>query len=101
MKITILLDDYPLFESGDGQPADTLYRTLAALWCGMTDDDQARFFEEVGKNVSKWGTGAWDMQAHRIAEHLKTCACITDLGRNAVRGIASRLEPAPVPEENP
>lgn len=92
MRVQILLDGTALFDSGDADPPDTLYKTLAALWAGMTDDDQARFFEEVGRIVSGWGGLGWDGQACYIGKHMATCDCITDVGRGVLRTIVAHMD---------
>lgn len=65
---------------------------LAALYCKMDDDAQARFYCECARLMREWGAGKASMQNHYIGRHLATCECSTDDGRTMLREIVSAME---------
>lgn len=64
---------------------------LAAAFCEMDDDQQARFFVEVARIVATWEPVARSMQPMLIGKHLGECDCSTDEARELVRDIASGI----------
>ena len=94
MKITLALDGIVLFESGDRAHTRDAVRAVAAAYCGMMDDEQAQFFEEVGKVFESWGING-DSQAYYIGRHMNNCSCITYVGRDVLRAICKAMELPP------
>jgi hypothetical protein len=43
---------------------------LAALFCSMLSDEQARFFSHVGKIAAGWPGAGWCQQCCGISQHL-------------------------------
>ena len=65
---------------------------IAAMFCNMSDDGQAVFFEHVARIMKGWpGPAAGMMQIEYIAGHMRACECVTDAGRDWVRELAERL----------
>ncbi len=63
-------------------------REIAELWCAMSDDGQAQFFEEAAKVMRAWESpGASAMQPLYIGHHLRDCGCISDDARELVADI--------------
>lgn len=60
---------------------------LARAFCEFDDEEQTRFFVEVGKVMASWPTFNREMQLHYIANHLASCACSSDAAREFVREI--------------
>ena len=71
---------------------------LAEMFAGMTDEEQADFFEAVARRFDTWGAGKADQQVYYIAGHMRICACVTDVGRAWVQQLASYLAPASEPQ---
>jgi len=71
---------------------------LAESFCAMDDEQQAQFFIECARIMSKWsGDGRsiylgpdWQMQ--QVGNHLRTCGCSTAEARDMVRAIAVGLD---------
>lgn len=72
--------------------------TLAKIFWGMNDDQQARFFVEVARiakedlekrNASSYGA---HMQWHYIGGHLRECDCATDEARSMIREISHAMD---------
>lgn len=83
----------------DDQNKDAKACSLAEDFCAMSDDGQARFFEEVARIMATWGAFRADSQRYNVAQHMKTCACTTESGRDWVRALADDLAyELPVPE---
>lgn len=92
VRVQIVIDGRSLFDSGEkDMPKDT-FRVLAHLWCAMSDDDQAQFFEEAGAIMETWGAGKRESQMYYVARHMMTCECVTKHGRDLVMGIADQLK---------
>lgn len=65
---------------------------VAALFCEMNDDEQAQFFEHVGRRMAEWGAFKRDTQVISIAEHMNECECTkAGLGREWVLGLGDAL----------
>lgn len=61
---------------------------VAQLFAAMSDEQQADFFEHVGKIAETWdGSTQW----WSIGRHMKTCACVSDVGRSVIDGIYGAL----------
>jgi hypothetical protein len=60
---------------------------LAAAFCELDDDAQARFFVEVARLFAEWPHGG-RTQVLAIGGHLTTCQCSTEEARDFVRGLA-------------
>jgi len=67
---------------------------LAEEFCAMSDDGQARFFEEVARIMKTWPAAAAVMQRHYIGRHLATCECVSDPGRDWVLDLAESIKAA-------
>lgn len=77
--------------TSDGTDAEV--RALAARFCRLNDDAQARFFVEAARLMDGWGPAKASMQAHYIGRHLKECACSTSDARNLIESIAEAIKP--------
>lgn len=65
---------------------------VAAQWfCGLTDDEQCRFFVAVAKITKDWPDGG-DGQWYHLGGHLKNCECSTDEARGMIRALARYME---------
>lgn len=100
MRVQLMLDGIAMFDSEERDHAPGLVKALAVAWCGMTDDDQAKFFEEVGRIMDGWDSEERPRQAfylgadhhrHLIGRHMRDCACIGDAGRRALTDIYSAM----------
>lgn len=63
---------------------------VAEAFCELNDDQMALFFEEVGKIAKDW-KGSAGMQWYLTGQHMKSCACVTDIGRSVVDEIHDSL----------
>ncbi len=77
----LTLDGIELFDSGDRDHTAGAVKAIAAAHASLTDDEQAQFFEEVGRIMETWPTGKMDTQTYYIGKHMATCACIGEAGR--------------------
>lgn len=59
---------------------------LAALFCNMFGNEQARFFDEVWAISRKWPGAGWCQQSCDLVSHLTTD------GREAIKVMAAHLE---------
>lgn len=59
---------------------------LAEGFCELTDDEMAVFFEEVGKIAKTWDHRG-SMQWYNTGQHMRTCSCVTGIGRDVVDAI--------------
>lgn len=91
MRIVLTLDGWPLFDSEEELPR-TISQALAALFCAMTDDEQAQFFQAVGQVLKTWSGPTRDRQSYAIGKHMQTCACINETGRKFLLSIADALK---------
>jgi hypothetical protein len=66
---------------------------LAHAFTEMTDDDVARFFDEVSRRLTAWSAHGRIMQAHFIGRHLAECSC-GEYGREFVREIYEAMAEA-------
>lgn len=72
---------------------------LAEQFCELDDDSQAQFFEAVGRIMERWVDEprsygpSW--QRFAIGRHLRTCACITSVGRRVIEEIYEAMQPEP------
>ena len=66
---------------------------VAAMFCTMSDDGQAKFFDHVARLMEHWGPGKREMQAAYIANHLQKCSCIGPAAREFVRAIGDGVRP--------
>jgi hypothetical protein len=102
MRVVLTLDDIPLFDSADRNHADSAVKALAVFYAGLDDDEQAQFFEEVGRAMLGWGEYKRDLQAGFIGRHIGTCACIGEAGREFLKVVyetsreASSAAPQPL-----
>lgn len=69
-------------------------RFLAREFCRISDDAQARFFVAVAAEMSSWGPQGMDGQAYYIGEHLVTCECSSEAGRQLVLSLAESVKSA-------
>lgn len=76
----------------DDGDLDGSVKKAAALFCGMSDDGQARFFSEVAAIMKTWGSAKSESQAHYIGRHLRNCECATVAGRDLVRSICDAMK---------
>lgn len=60
---------------------------LAALFCDMFGNEQAKFFGEVWRIAKDWPGAGWCKQSCDLVSHL------TDEGREAIKVLAAHLEP--------
>lgn len=94
-RVVLSVDGQTVFDSGQahGSPA---VQAVAAQFAGLTDDEQAQFFEEVGRIMRTWDgqPTSWgsEWQQHAIGEHMASCKCITDVGRDMLRTITRAME---------
>lgn len=65
-------------------PGGERARICAELFCDMDDDAQAQVFSHAAEIASKWPGGNPQMQWLLVGEHLATCACATDGGRQMI-----------------
>lgn len=65
---------------------------LAAAFCQMTEDDQARTIQAIGALTAQWGAMARDTQAIRIGEWLRDHDDATHYGKQFVRDIAAAMK---------
>lgn len=93
MRVQLLLDGVAMYDSGERDPSPTMYKALAVAWCGMTDDQQAQFFEECARIMRD--AGYIDAQSWYIGRHMRTCSCIGDGARELLGSIlrAMNVEP--------
>ena len=91
MRIVLTLDGAPIFDSGEKELAGGTYKLLAMAFCGMTDDEQAQFFEAVGQVLKTWPGPARDRQAYAVGKHMRSCVCIGDAGREFLLSIAETI----------
>lgn len=64
---------------------------LAADFCGLDDDRQAKFVCEVARIFATWEMNG-DGQVYAIARHLVACRCSTEAGREWVRSLVAHME---------
>lgn len=81
-----------LYELVGETPPDAVVRTLADTFCRMDDDQQAKFFVEVAKQMSRWTTSQASSQAWHIGRHLATCACSTPEARELLHDIDAAIK---------
>jgi hypothetical protein len=67
---------------------------VAKAFCELYHDQQATFFEEVGKIAATWPAPA-RFQWHALGRHMKTCACSTSVGRRVIEDIHDALTESP------
>lgn len=60
---------------------------LASLFCDMFGHEQARFFNKVWDIAKEWPGAGWCQQSCDLVTHL------TDDGREAIKVLASHLDP--------
>src|SRR5262245_12295613 len=66
----------------------------AAEWfCGLTDDDQAKFFVAVAELANNWPRPAAFQWAY-VGGHLRNCECSTEDARDMIRAIYHNMETA-------
>ena len=63
---------------------------LAKLFSELNDDEQAQFFCLAAALIGD--THARSIQAYYIGNHLRTCECSTDVGRDFVREIVESMD---------
>lgn len=63
---------------------------LAAAFCEMDDDAQAKFFVECAKIAAAWPPGR--DQFFDVGHHLRTCSCSTAEARELIRRIVAGME---------
>ena len=85
--VTLSIDGAVVFSSAPTQPA-----TVAALFAGMNDDEQAQFFEDVGRLIAQWEGTAGERQLWAVGRHMKMCACITSRGRDVLRTLVAAMD---------
>jgi hypothetical protein len=59
---------------------------LAEAFCELTDDEMAVFFEKVGQIAKTWDMGG-SMQWYLTGQHMRSCSCVTGIGRDVVDAI--------------
>lgn len=79
---------------GSGHASDVEVRAVAARFCRMDDDSQARVFVEVARIMNTW-RGGTHMQVYSIGRHLATCECSTPEARDLVRDLAAAIDHQP------
>ena len=96
MRVTVTLDGIPLFDSGERDAMRDAVRAVATFYAGLTDDEQAQFFEHVGKIMADWRAPSYgaDWQQAAIGEHMAACKCITAVGRDFLRRTADYMDAA-------
>ena len=92
MRLQIVLDGVPLFDSGDRDHAKTAVKAIAAVYAGLTDDEQAQFFEDVAAVIDEWDPAMKDRQLWYIGRHMRTCSCIGAGARDMLNRIHSAME---------
>lgn len=64
----------------------------AAEWfCGLDDDQMAKFFVAVAEGAKRWPRDA-DNQWYYVGGHLKNCKCSTEAAREMLRSIVGYME---------
>lgn len=64
----------------------------AAEWfCGLDDDQMAKFFVAVAEGAKRWPRDA-DNQWYSVGGHLRNCQCSTESAREMIRSIAHYME---------
>ena len=63
---------------------------LAAAFCELDDDAQAKFFVECARIAAEWPPH-FD-QFYEVGRHLRTCDCSTPAARELVRRIVAGME---------
>ena len=68
--------------------------TAAKWFAALNDDDMAKFFCAVAEKVKGWPHPAMSPQMMwaYVGEHLATCECSTEDGRNMLRDIVHFME---------
>lgn len=70
----------------------TLDIETAAKWfCGLSDDEQCRFFVSVTDEASKWDRGQ-DYQWWLVGSHIRNCECSSDAAREMIREMHNGLQ---------
>lgn len=65
--------------------------TAAKWFCGLSDDEQCRFFVAVAREAESFG-GGYSSQWFFVGSHLRNCECSTDDAREIVREMHRGLE---------
>lgn len=71
--------------------SDAVIKPLAATFSRMDDDQQAKFFVEVAREMGKWTIGTVEGQAYHIGRHLAICKCATPEAREFLLGIVEAM----------
>jgi hypothetical protein len=64
---------------------------LAAAFCDLDDDAQAKFFVECARLAEKWSGTNFD-QFFQVGRHLRTCSCSTPEARELIRRIVAGMK---------
>jgi hypothetical protein len=64
---------------------------LAAVFCGMDDDQQCKFFVEVGR-IAAESESNFDQQWYYLGGHLRNCECSTEHARRFIRGLYDAMQ---------
>ena len=91
MKVRLQIDDDTVFELDGKAPKVSV---LASQFCQLDDEEQADFFEAVGRIMETWGHGKAANQAYYIGRHMSKCECVTHIGRDWVREVVRAYDPA-------
>lgn len=67
---------------------------IAARFCELDDDHQAKVFVNIAKIMDSWPRGSFarHSQAHFIGGHLRNCPCSTDEARELILEIADAIK---------
>lgn len=69
---------------------------LAEQFCQLTDEQQADFFEAVGRIMEGWPRDArhWgpEWQRFAIGRHMRDCTCVSDVGRRVIEDIFNGMQ---------
>ena len=93
MKVSISIEGIPIWSSRDETPEKVTTRVLAAVWWGMTDEEQADFFEDIAKRAEASGYHNMSQQAYYIGRHMATCSCCSHVGREFLEDIVAAWKP--------
>lgn len=63
---------------------------LAAAFCELDDDTQAKFFVECARLAATWPPHV--DQFYAVGRHLRTCNCSTPEARELIRRIVAGME---------
>lgn len=64
----------------------------AAWFADLNDDEQAQFLVNVARIAAETYEGTPESQWIRIGDHLATCKCSSEAGRELIRSIAYGME---------